>query len=242
MLKPLGCLLSLGFLSFSSAQAQSPQPWGEQQTIYNRLKLNVTPEPAPPQSTSDGARLTAVANQARTNPRAYAEQLMLQRSWFKGNLMHNPAKSTPIVVFEGVSALNETIDALLALKTPLKPLRHVPALDEVAAKHARELVRRRELAHDGEDGSTIRTRLQRAGEVAGLMGENIALGDSDPASIINQLLIDDGVPSRGHRDNLLDPRFQVSGGACAVFGSTPSDKNPQSLCVMVYATSFTPHN
>ena len=40
-------------------------------------------------------------------------------------------------------------------------------------------------------------------EVEGMSGENIAYGEQGPEMTIMSLAIDDGVPSRGHRENIF---------------------------------------
>lgn len=64
------------------------------------------------------------------------------------------------------------------------------------------------------------SRMESAGESAfDLKGENIAAGPSDdPEDWVIQLLIDDGVPSRGHRHNIFEPKFKA--GACGVASHT----------------------
>lgn len=46
-----------------------------------------------------------------------------------------------------------------------------------------------------------------------IKGENCDYGHSDALDILMSLLIDEGVPSLGHRKNLLDPRFTRIGVA-----------------------------
>ena len=46
------------------------------------------------------------------------------------------------------------------------------------------------------------------------------------------LLIDDGVPSRGHRKIILDPLFRNAGVA---FGPHPKFRN---MCVIVFAAEY----
>jgi hypothetical protein len=55
--------------------------------------------------------------------------------------------------------------------------------------------------------------MNRHGIWSGGCAENISYGHDDPFSIVAQLLVDDGVPSRGHRKNLLTPSFQRVGVA-----------------------------
>lgn len=46
------------------------------------------------------------------------------------------------------------------------------------------------------------------------------------------LLVDDGDPSRGHRDNLFEPRFHQAGIACG------PHKSYRSACVIDFATEL----
>ena len=58
------------------------------------------------------------------------------------------------------------------------------------------------------------------------VGENIYYGQYTPLEIVVQLLIDEGVPDLGHRQNLLNPRFNVIGVAIK------PHKNYEYNCVM----------
>ena len=56
----------------------------------------------------------------------------------------------------------------------------------------------------------------------GYTGENISYGDDNARNIVIQLLVDDGVPSRGHRKNILNFKFDevgVSVGKHSGYGS-----------------------
>lgn len=60
------------------------------------------------------------------------------------------------------------------------------------------------IGHKGSDGSQPFDRAQRYFDSISLYGENIAYGSSKIAiDVLTQLIIDDGVPDRGHRTNIF---------------------------------------
>lgn len=65
--------------------------------------------------------------------------------------------------------------------------------------------------HNSSDGTSMGGRLGRFGQFSGHCGENISYGQATPLAVIIQLIVDDGVPSRGHRTNLFNPNFKVCG-------------------------------
>ena len=77
-------------------------------------------------------------------------------------------------------------------------------------------------------------RIERYGKWSGTIGENIDYGDvKDGKDVILQLIVDDGVSSRGHRKNVFNPAFKtvgIAGGPHETY---------TSLYVMDYAGGMT---
>lgn len=150
------------------------------------------------QSASLSARLDDAVldelNFARARPAEYADELRreLDRS-------DDPA------------AVEEAIDFLerQASLPPLAPDRRIAA---AARQHAQAQGPRGDVGH-GPTGSLGR-RLRGQGVWAGLSAENISYGFEDPRDIVRQLIIDSGVPNRGHRRNIFAAGYQLAGVAC----------------------------
>jgi uncharacterized protein YkwD len=64
------------------------------------------------------------------------------------------------------------------------------------------------------------------------MAENIAYGENPARAVVIQLLVDDGVRDRGHRDNILDPKWTIEGVACG------PHRDYRQMCVMDYAVRY----
>jgi uncharacterized protein YkwD len=85
------------------------------------------------------------------------------------------------------------------------------ALDRAADDLVRDEGPRGGRGHVGADGSQPWTRMQRYAKGLTGFGEANAYGPTDARSIVIGLLVDDGVPSRGHRVGLLNPIFTLAG-------------------------------
>ena len=67
------------------------------------------------------------------------------------------------------------------------------------------------IGHNGTDGSDVPKRISRYGKWIQSCGEIITYGRNTARDMIISFLVDDGVSDRGHRINLLNPRFKKVG-------------------------------
>lgn len=160
-------------------------------------------------------------NKVRTNPKAYALYLKEERKYYSGKYISKPGEIT-VRTEEGLSAVNECITALQKAK-PVGVLRPHEELSKAAAWLAADQAESGQTGHSGSDGSTLPQRVERyyAGRYIAI-GENISYGGGEARQIVVQLLIDDGVASRGHRHNIMSDAFDCCGVAInthAVYGN-----------------------
>lgn len=102
-------------------------------------------------------------------------------------------------------ALRE-IRARLKRQKPLSPLTVHPALQGAADDHVSDLGRTGLMGHIGSDESNPLTRVQRYGSFL-TIGECITIGYLTPDLMVASMLVDEGTPDRGHRENLLKFMF-----------------------------------
>lgn len=89
--------------------------------------------------------------------------------------------------------------------------------------------------HTGTNGSQPWDRMNRYGKWGGEVAENIAYGKSKGDEYMLQLYIDDGVSSRGHRKNILNPAIKLTGIAYC------KHRGYGGMLVAVYAGKFSPN-
>ena len=151
-------------------------------------------------------------NQARTSPAAFARSLRDQRAYYRQNLLLVPATGETFATEEGVAPLDEAI-SFVGHETAEAPLSPAPVLAAAAADHQADQGRSGMVGHEGRDGSMPSDRVRRHGGDI-YVGEVIAYGTADPAGIVRQLIVDDGVADRGHRRLLYDPSLRYAGVSC----------------------------
>lgn len=181
-------------------------------------------------SVSVEERVLAELNLARTNPAAYIEVLKEYRTYIRGSYLERPGETT-VVLSEGARAVDEAI-AFLSRQAALPPLTLSAGLSRAAADHAADQCKTGRTGHTGSDRSTMKARVERYGEWSRTIGENIAYGAETARDVVIQLIVDDGVASRGHRANIFNPGFTVVGIA---FGEHPVYR---TVCVQDFAGGY----
>lgn len=175
------------------------------------LALRLPGNGAGPVDTVESAVLSEL-NHARTSPDLFARSLREQRGYYRGNLLVRPGADAAFVTQEGVVPVDEAI-AFVSGAAAEEPLLPAPVLAAAAADHQADQRDSGSIGHIGQDGSSPSDRaLRRGGDV--YVGEVIAYGSSDPAEIVRQLIVDDGVADRGHRHLLYDRSLRYAGVSC----------------------------
>ena len=148
-------------------------------------------------------QVLAEINLARTEPHRFAGFLRGLVSRFQGKFYRMPGTTTLMQTNEGLAAVNEAI-RFLSRRKPLPPLKWSEGLASAATELVREQGETGATGHIGVVSHGMRERIERHGTWLGRIAENIAYGPADARGIVMQLIIDDGVPDRGHRKNLFD--------------------------------------
>jgi uncharacterized protein YkwD len=176
-------------------------------------------------------QVLAEINLARSAPRTYAGFLRTLSGRFHGTYYQMPGSTTRMQTSEGAKAVNEAI-RFLSRQNPLPPLSWSDGLAEAAAELAEEQDRSGGTGHNGRQSGGVKERVERHGQWDRQLAENIGYGPTGARNMVMQLIIDDGVPDRGHRKNTFSAAFRRAGVAC---GSHPRFG---SMCVIDFAEKF----
>jgi uncharacterized protein YkwD len=167
---------------------------------------------APPAPTPLERSVLAEINFARTNPRAYADQLRRYRTYFLGKIVRYPGNPNGLRTEEGVAAVDEAI-AFLMKQTPLRPISHSDLLALAASDHVREQGPRGKTGHASADGKRASARVARRGGGT-YVAETITYGPPSGVEVVRQLIVDDGVKDRGHRRTVFAAELRYAGVGC----------------------------
>lgn len=163
---------------------------------------------------------TSIWNQLEANH--LFRTLSQQEQWFfywANWLRKDPARFYKVVVRSFLKQFPEAntrdligLDQqLFQIKAPLPPFMPDSGLFQMSRIHAIDLNRQQnELSHTSSSGKSFEERIKAAGDY-NCAGENVYYGVADPLVALTLLLIDYGVPGRGHRLNLLSSEFERLG-------------------------------
>lgn len=169
-------------------------------------------------------------NAVRSNPQGYAKHIKARLKYYNGNRYEYPGQ-TVLMTMEGASAAQECYEFLMKA-SPIDTLKPSKGMSLAARDHVEDQGPTGKTGHNGRDGSSPFDRIERYGKWLKIAGENIDYGNDNAREIVIALLIDDGVPSRGHRNNIFNPDFKVVGVACGYHAKY------RAMCVMTFAGGF----
>lgn len=167
---------------------------------------------AAPSTEATERAVLACINEARAHPERLAAALRRYRERFDGRVVHAEGSAVGVVTAEGVDAVDEAI-ASLERQPPLPPLAEGPVLASAARGWAATQGPSGEIGHASRASAGPGARaLATGGNV--FVGEVIFYGMDTPEAVVRQLVIDDGVPGRGHRSLLFSTAFRHAGVGC----------------------------
>jgi uncharacterized protein YkwD len=173
-------------------------------------------------------------NMARLSPRDYASLLEKWKPYYNGKLLKVPGE-VAIKTKEGVSALNEAIRSIRSMN-PVPRFRLSKGMSLGARDHVKDQGSSGSTQHKGRDGSQPWDRVNRYGTWQKIIGENISFGHNRARNVVMTLIIDDGVPDRGHRKNIFNSDFRVTGVACGPHSTY------KTICVITFAGGYQEKN
>jgi uncharacterized protein YkwD len=170
-------------------------------------------------------------NKVRSNPKQFAEEYMEDlRTAYNGKIYIYPGQD-PVKSKEGVGPLDECIQVLKSTE-PMQILYPAEGLTHASADLVTDQKKNGGIGHITKNGSTPQIRIEKYGNWDVCMAEDITYGSFEARQIVIALLIDDGVPDRAHRKNILNPCFRFAG--------VSSGDHPvyETICAIDYAGDF----
>lgn len=174
------------------------------------MSLSTAKLDQPPSDVAETDRqIFELINRVRQEPKIFIPHLQELLGRFEGFLQKQPGKTT-LRTKEGAAAVKEAIEYLNKL-APTLPLKWHVELYTAARQHVLDIGPKGLVQHESSDGTSVKERLKRFGKIVTCYGENLSFHSETAMEVLLQQIVDDGVPNRGHRENLFNPDFRVMG-------------------------------
>jgi uncharacterized protein YkwD len=127
---------------------------------------------------------------------------------------------------------------MVSLKSDMDKIKNLimlmpdPGLYKAAKYHAKDSGKNGIVGHTSSDGTTFSKRLPKYVQGWNRIAENCSYGYEDAVSIVGQLLLDEDVPSLGHRKSILNVELEFIGVSI-----TPHSQYRYN-CVMDFCAKF----
>ena len=146
----------------------------------------------------------------RQNPQNYIPILEKNLKYFKGDVFKKPGQNVGLQTQEGPEAVRECIE-FLKNQSPMGGLTLDDELSKASQDHADDIGPNGICGHDGSDGSSMDDRISRYVKWERNIAENIDFGSETAQEVLLSLIVDDGVPTRGHRETIFNPELNFMG-------------------------------
>ncbi|WP_374613459.1 CAP domain-containing protein [Sphingorhabdus sp.] len=165
-------------------------------------------------------------NFLRSNPGAFARELDDLRDRFDGDILMGEGDGPDFTTHEGPRAVSEAARELRRRRA-VNTLMPSDLLARAAADHVRAQGASGQTGHYSNGKGPGQRVKARGGNV--YVGEVIVYNYTSAQNAVQQLVVDDGVPDRGHRKLLFLPQYRYAGVACG------SHRQWRNMCVIVLA-------
>ena len=228
VLRKIGlCLSSALFAVTAGTPYQSHARSRTEEAAQEIVESSVHIATGPDWSTVE-ENLIAEHSRVRQDPQSYIPILenYLASMDEQGNIPDGCGRHCTMLTQEGHSAVEEAIE-FLRVQSPVGPVNKSNSVATAAKAHAVDQVNGA-VGHNSSDGSSFADRLVRFGIKSLSAAENIAYGLTTAQTVIMNLIVDDGVPSRGHRTNIFADNWTVAGAGCGPHATY------RTVCVINY--------
>jgi len=165
-------------------------------------------------------------NFLRSNPGAFARELDDLRGRFDSNILLGEGDGPDFTTHEGPRAVSEAARELRNRRA-VNTLMPSDLLARAAADHVRAQGASGQTGHYSNGMGPGQRVKARGGNV--YVGEVIVYNYTSAQNAVQQLVVDDGVPDRGHRKLLFLSQYRYAGVACG------SHRQWRNMCVIVLA-------
>lgn len=149
-------------------------------------------------------------NEVRTNPGEFARRMESILDQYKSNKAFHRTKTVPLITREGREACEDAIQ-FLRNAHPLPSLNWAEGLGHAAQFLVNDTGPKGIIGHIASDESRFQERVEWFGKWNEALAEALDYGSVSAFEVVCSFLIDDGLPTRPHRNAIFSNKFKNVG-------------------------------